>query len=54
MGNGDDTRRLNVIERYLSLWLALCMIVGIALGKLLPDLPDAGRLNGFRALLEVR
>ena len=30
------TRRMNVFERYLSLWVALCMILGIAIGKLLP------------------
>ena len=29
-------KRLNFFERYLSLWVFLCMIVGIALGKLLP------------------
>ncbi|MEJ5239112.1 MAG: ACR3 family arsenite efflux transporter [Limisphaera sp.] len=29
--------RLNFFERYLSLWVLLCMGVGVALGKLLPD-----------------
>ncbi|MEQ1948882.1 MAG: ACR3 family arsenite efflux transporter [Bryobacteraceae bacterium] len=29
--------RLAFFERYLSLWVALCMIAGIALGKLLPS-----------------
>ncbi len=29
---------LGVFERYLSLWVALCMIVGIAFGKLLPSM----------------
>jgi len=24
-------------ERYLSLWVALCIVAGIALGSLLPD-----------------
>jgi ACR3 family arsenite transporter len=28
---------MNVFERYLSLWVALCMAVGVILGKLLPD-----------------
>lgn len=30
-------KRLNFFERYLSLWVLACMIVGVALGKLLPD-----------------
>lgn len=29
-------KRLNFFERYLSLWVLVCMIVGVALGKLLP------------------
>lgn len=27
---------MNVFERYLSLWVALCMIAGVLLGKLWP------------------
>jgi len=38
-----DIRRLNVFERYLSLWVGLCMLVGIALGKSLPGMTDALR-----------
>ena len=30
-------KRLNFFERYLSLWVLVCMVVGVALGKLLPD-----------------
>src|SRR6185436_14510640 len=30
-------KRMNVFERYLSLWVALCMAAGVMLGKLLPD-----------------
>jgi ACR3 family arsenite transporter len=30
-------KRLNFFERYLSLWVLICMVVGVALGKLLPD-----------------
>ncbi len=29
-------RRLNFFERYLSLWVALCMVAGVLLGKLVP------------------
>src|ERR1051326_5874777 len=31
-----DERRLTFFERYLSLWVALCMAAGVALGKLVP------------------
>ena len=29
---------LNFFERYLTAWVALCIIVGIALGQILPGL----------------
>jgi ACR3 family arsenite transporter len=29
-------KRLNPFERYLTLWVALCMVVGVALGKWAP------------------
>ena len=28
---------MNVFERYLSLWVALCMAAGVVVGRLLPD-----------------
>jgi len=31
---------MNVFERYLSLWVGLCMIAGLAIGKLLPQFTD--------------
>ena len=31
-----EPKRLNVFERYLSLWVALCMVAGVALGRLAP------------------
>ena len=34
-------KRLAFFERYLTLWVFLCMIVGVALGKLLPDVTAA-------------
>jgi ACR3 family arsenite transporter len=36
---------MNVFERYLSLWVGLCMVVGILLGKAAP-----GMMEGLRAL----
>jgi ACR3 family arsenite transporter len=33
-----NPKRLEFFERYLTVWVFLCMIAGVALGKLLPDL----------------
>ena len=33
-------KRLAFFERYLTLWVFLCMIVGVALGKLAPEFTD--------------
>ena len=43
MSEAAAKKRLNVFERYLSLWVALCMGAGIALGKLFPGFTDAVR-----------
>ncbi len=40
-------KRLNFFERYLSLWVAACMLVGVLLGKLAPGLVDAFRRMEF-------
>ena len=40
-------KKLNFFERYLSLWVAACMIVGILLGKLVPGLVDGLRRLEF-------
>lgn len=34
----QPAKRLDFFERYLSLWVLACMVVGVALGKLLPGL----------------
>ena len=38
-------KRLNLFERFLSLWVALCMVVGVLLGLWMPD-----RIDGLRSL----
>ncbi len=40
-------KRLNLFERYLTLWVGLCMIVGVLLGKVLPGMVDALRKMEF-------
>ena len=32
----EQSKRMNVFERYLTLWVALCMVVGVVLGKAFP------------------
>jgi len=40
-------KRLNPFERFLSLWVGLCMVVGMLLGKALPGFIDAMRRLEF-------
>ncbi len=35
-----DTKSMSIFERYLTLWVALCIIGGIALGKLAPGFAE--------------
>jgi arsenite transporter len=43
------SKRLNLFERYLTLWVGLCMVVGIFLGKFAPHLVGAIRNLEFGA-----
>jgi ACR3 family arsenite transporter len=45
MNSGE--KRLNFFERYLTLWVACCMVVGVLLGKLLPGATNALRRLEF-------
>jgi len=47
MTREPEARRLNVFDRYLTVWVAVCMVVGIAIGKLLPNLTDSLRSMEF-------
>lgn len=40
-----EERRLNVFEKYLTLWVFLCIIAGIVLGRIAPDV--AVQLDSF-------
>jgi len=40
-------KELNPFERYLTVWVALCMIVGILLGQVAPDLVQSLRAMEF-------
>jgi len=36
----NESARMSFFDRYLTLWVALCIIAGIAIGKLLPVIPE--------------
>jgi ACR3 family arsenite transporter len=42
-------KRLNYFERYLSLWVGVCMLAGVLIGKSLPELIDQLRRMEFGA-----
>jgi ACR3 family arsenite transporter len=41
--SASSGKRLNVFERYLTIWVGLCMVAGVLIGKALPDLTNALR-----------
>jgi len=36
----NESAKMSFFDRYLSIWVALCIIAGIAIGKLLPVVPE--------------
>ena len=47
MNEASAPKRLNVFERYLTLWVVLCMVAGVSLGKLRPGVTDGIRSLEF-------
>jgi ACR3 family arsenite transporter len=47
VGDSAGRKRLGVFEQYLTLWVFLCMVVGVSIGKLLPGLTGAIRKLEF-------
>src|SRR5512132_3357317 len=46
-------KRLDLFERYLTVWVALCMVAGVLLGKLLPGVTGALRGLEFGAHSQI-
>lgn len=40
MKKPDEKRKLGIWEKYLSVWVALCIITGILLGRIFPQISD--------------
>lgn len=36
---GEKTQGIGFFERYLTVWVVLCMVVGALIGKFLPSVP---------------
>jgi len=34
----EEAKRMNIFERYLTIWVAVCMVAGVVLGKLFPGI----------------
>jgi ACR3 family arsenite transporter len=47
-----DVKRLGFFERYLTLWVGLCIVFGIILGRLAPGL--AVKLDGMSIFVNGR
>ena len=46
MSSETSPKRLAFFERYLTVWVFLCMVVGVALGKLAPQITaDLGKVE---------
>ena len=43
--NERDTSPIGFFQKYLTVWVILCMAVGICIGKFLPQIPEF--LNRF-------
>ena len=50
---GGERKLTNIFERYLTVWVAACMVVGVAIGKLAPGLVEAVRSVEFDLVVTV-
>lgn len=45
MGEENKGKGLGVFEKYLTIWVAICIVIGIAIGQIFPIIPET--LNKF-------
>lgn len=45
MSKKQNTAGISVFQKYLTVWVALCMVAGVLIGKFLPQIPTF--LNQF-------
>ncbi len=50
MAEKPETKNLNIFERYLTVWVALCIVGGIVLGKVAPGV--AQTLDGMAIMVD--
>lgn len=36
----EETRKISFFDKYLTLWVILCMVIGVGIGELLPAIPS--------------
>lgn len=41
----EKNKGIGFFERYLTLWVAICIVLGITIGKVLPVVPKIGRAH---------
>ena len=41
----DNKRGISIFQKYLTVWVIICMIIGVLIGKFLPQIPEF--LNQF-------
>ena len=41
----ESKKRISIFQKYLSVWVIICMVVGVLLGRFLPQVPEF--LNRF-------
>jgi len=41
----ENKKRISIFQKYLSVWVIICMVVGVLLGRFLPQVPEF--LNRF-------
>lgn len=49
----DSPKRMSIFEKYLSAWVALCMVAGVAIGRLAPGVVDSLRRLEFGSNTQI-